>query len=156
MWTKLKSNCVGPQWAICTSARILVLTVADYSGWEVWDLIHVKEKRRSRRPSCMAETWTGNECNAWSENECDVWIGNECDVWIGNKCNAWSENECDAWTVNERNAWMRHIDDRWVWCMNSERVRRMNEKCMNRKKDSIVHESERKKRDVWYVHVPPC
>ena len=47
------------------------------------------------------------------------------------------------------------MNDGWMWRSDGEWMQRMNEKCINRKKNSIVHESERRRRDVWYMHILP-
>ena len=51
-------------------------------------------------------------------------------------CGTWIINECDRVTVDECNAWMKNSS------MQKGKI--------------IVHESEKRRQDIWYMHIPPC
>ena len=145
--TKLKSNCVSRQWAICTSDRSGVLWL-DGLGLDTCQ----GEGMIKEAPSYMADTWMENESatheryvsviheqqtsargnRKWMRSmngryECDAGcrVRRMNDEWM-RSCDAWTINEYDAWIVNECDAWM------------------------------ISASMHRRRREVWYVHVPPC
>ena len=156
--TKLKSNYVSRQWAICTSDHSGVLWLEGL-GLDTYQ----GEEKIKEAPSCMADTWTENECDAWTTDECKAWTVHEYETWTMNESDAWIANECEAWTTDRsatrerrmvrrmNDKWMRRLNDKWMRGMNEER---MHEWWLwNRRSDTDMG---RRRREVRYVHVPPC